>query len=260
MSGKTISTGTMGLRFMQNAQRAKQLKEVEAEKAHVKDEAEWEVDQKVREAWGISSTNSSSHTVTHETSYLPFLFPSLEESTDPSLSERPKGRRAFNKKGEEIKEKEPDPITAQTEDQKVPQPPTKKSRVHPRPISISGSSGTLSGFPEKVKSTKTAKEAIYDNAGVGTDLRTKSLPSAPVFLKPAGVDEPSTRKPDNTKSRNHSRGSHESPQKSNDDPNTPDLDNDTIPNTRSKRAKRERSTPDQIESGGPKRRKKKSVS
>lgn len=59
MSGKTISTGTLGLRFMQNAQRAKQLKEVEAERAHVKDEAEWEVDQKVRDAWGISSSNTS---------------------------------------------------------------------------------------------------------------------------------------------------------------------------------------------------------
>lgn len=43
-------------------------------------------------------------TATHETSYLPFLFPSLEQSTDPSPSERPKGRRAFNKKGEEIAE------------------------------------------------------------------------------------------------------------------------------------------------------------
>lgn len=57
MSGKTISTGTLGLRFMQNAQRAKQLKEVEAERAHVKDEAEWEVDQKVRDSW--SSSNAS---------------------------------------------------------------------------------------------------------------------------------------------------------------------------------------------------------
>lgn len=42
---------------MQNAQRAKQLKEVEAERAHVKDEAEWEVDQKVRDSW--SSSNAS---------------------------------------------------------------------------------------------------------------------------------------------------------------------------------------------------------
>ena len=55
MSGKTLSTGTLSLRFMQNAHRAKQLAEVEAEQAQVKDEAEWEVAKEVREAWGIGA-------------------------------------------------------------------------------------------------------------------------------------------------------------------------------------------------------------
>jgi len=55
MSAKTLSTGTLSLRFMQNAHRAKQLAEVEAEQAQVKDEAEWEVAKEVREAWGIGS-------------------------------------------------------------------------------------------------------------------------------------------------------------------------------------------------------------
>lgn len=58
MSGKTLSTGTLSLRFMQNAHRAKQLAEVEAEQAQVKDEAEWEVAKEVREAWGIGSGSS----------------------------------------------------------------------------------------------------------------------------------------------------------------------------------------------------------
>jgi hypothetical protein len=59
MAGKTISTSTLGLRFMQNAQRAKQLKEVEFEKADVKDDGQWEVPQEVRDAWGLVSGSSS---------------------------------------------------------------------------------------------------------------------------------------------------------------------------------------------------------
>lgn len=48
--------------------------------------------------------------VTYETSYLPFLFPSLHDtpaadgpsSLSPSNTLRPRGRRVFNKRGEEI--------------------------------------------------------------------------------------------------------------------------------------------------------------
>lgn len=50
---KTLSNGTLGLRFMQNALRAKQLKEVELQRAEVVDEAKWEVSQAVREALGL---------------------------------------------------------------------------------------------------------------------------------------------------------------------------------------------------------------
>jgi hypothetical protein len=57
MAGKSISTGTLSLRFMQNAahRKAKQLGEVETEQAKVKDDGEWEVKKEVREAWGIVS-------------------------------------------------------------------------------------------------------------------------------------------------------------------------------------------------------------
>ena len=45
---------------MQNANRAKNLAYVEAEKAKVKDDAEWEVAKEVREAWGIGSSSTTS--------------------------------------------------------------------------------------------------------------------------------------------------------------------------------------------------------
>ena len=51
---KTLSNGVLSLRFMQNAQRAKQLKEVELQRAEVIDEGRWEVSRAVREAWGLT--------------------------------------------------------------------------------------------------------------------------------------------------------------------------------------------------------------
>jgi hypothetical protein len=44
---------------MQNAHRAKQLAEVEAEQAKVTDEAEWEVAKEVKDAWKIGSGSSA---------------------------------------------------------------------------------------------------------------------------------------------------------------------------------------------------------
>lgn len=58
MSEKNLSTSTLSLRFMQNAYRAKQLAQVEAEQARVKDEAEWEVSKEVKEAWGIGTRSN----------------------------------------------------------------------------------------------------------------------------------------------------------------------------------------------------------
>lgn len=57
---KTLSNGTLSLRFMQNAQRAKQEAQVEAEQAKVRDEAEWEIPQEVKEQWGIASSPDAS--------------------------------------------------------------------------------------------------------------------------------------------------------------------------------------------------------
>ncbi|KAG6833414.1 hypothetical protein H0H87_007399 [Tephrocybe sp. NHM501043] len=247
-TAKTISNGTLGLRFMQNALRAKQLKEVEAERAPVKDDAEWEVDRKVRDAWGPSSS-SNSQTIAYETSYLPFLFsPEASNSSSETGIQKPKGRRVFNKHGVEETEQEPEPTPAPTPDEQ------KRSKVHPRPKSISGGPGGLFGFPNqqpsKPKNAKTAKQSIYDNTGVGEDLRNASKekpsiptpPAKPTFLKPSGVDEPQTAKP----SRAASAGS------------------DIIQGARSKKLKRERSGTDGVDGGDedakPKKKKKKQPS
>ncbi|KAG6910364.1 hypothetical protein DXG01_011079 [Tephrocybe rancida] len=199
---KTISTGTLGLRFMQNAQRAKQLKEVEAERAPVKDDGQWEVDPKIRDAWGPSSSSSTAQIISYETSYLPFLFSEVSILPSEPNIQKPKGRRVFNKHGvEEVAQELPEPTLTTAPDQK-------RSKVHPRPKSISGGSGGLFGFPDeqpsKPKNTKTAKQTIYDNTGVGQDLRSSRQqlsnpilpsPAKPVFLKPAGVDDPQEAKP-----------------------------------------------------------------
>ncbi|KAF8064333.1 hypothetical protein FPV67DRAFT_1585002, partial [Lyophyllum atratum] len=252
MAAKTISTSTLGLRFMQNAQRAKQLKEVEVERATVQDSAQWEVDQKVREAWGTVSF-SNLQTVAQETSYLPFLFSSEPASSSSEAAHKPKGRRVFNKHGveevpQESVQKETEPTPAASPDDH------KRSKVHPRPKTISGGSGGLFGFPEKqepkLKNMKTAKQAIYDNAGVGEDLhrakpqlKLEPTPAAkPVFLKPAGVDDPPEVKFLSSGITN------------------PNADTDIIQGGRSKKVKRERSKTSQADGEDikPKKKKRKS--
>ena len=56
---KTLSNGTLSLRFMQNALRAKNNAVTEAQKAQVKGEDEWHVPSSVREAWGIAGGEAS---------------------------------------------------------------------------------------------------------------------------------------------------------------------------------------------------------
>ena len=57
---KQLSNTLLSLRFMQNAQRAKQQAQVEAEQAKIKDEAEWSVPQAWKDAWGIGSSSVAS--------------------------------------------------------------------------------------------------------------------------------------------------------------------------------------------------------
>ncbi|KAG2151092.1 uncharacterized protein EDB93DRAFT_320583 [Suillus bovinus] len=215
---KTLSTGTLNLRFMQNARRAQQLPgaDVELEKAHVKDDAEWEVAPDIRKAWGLAErSNSDSNDDLYERSYMPFLFPSVSETpaedkgaSSPSTSFsglKPKGRRKFNKHGEEVstyprcprsfKPPEVRPTVADV------QPDETRKKLKIKSISSSTNSNASS---KKLK--EPASRVIYDNSNVGVDLlrsgslssnRTSSA-SAPksttgsnAFMKPAGVDDPS---------------------------------------------------------------------
>jgi hypothetical protein len=77
-------------------------------------------------------------------------------------------------------------------------------KVHPRPISISasGKSGQLRGFEQlkPPKDAKTAKQAIFENGGVGVDIRALArkgvaVPALKTFMKPAGVDDPNDIQP-----------------------------------------------------------------
>ncbi|KAG2117727.1 hypothetical protein DEU56DRAFT_747981 [Suillus clintonianus] len=204
MVEKTLSTGTLNLRFMQNARRAQQLSSVELEKAHVKDDAEWEVAPDIRKAWGLADGGNDD---LYERSYMPFLFPSVSETPRAAAEEKngissgvkPQGRRKFNKNGEEvsisriprISSKPPEVRSAVVD---VQPEETRKIKIK----SISSSTSTLAKPSKKLK--EPASRVIYDNSNVGVDLRSlssNSTSSAPkststAFMKPAGVDDPSS--------------------------------------------------------------------
>jgi hypothetical protein len=60
MATKALSNGTLSLRFMQNAQRAKQQTQVQVEQAKIIDDAEWHVSKEVQDLWGAASGPSQS--------------------------------------------------------------------------------------------------------------------------------------------------------------------------------------------------------
>ncbi|KAF8970701.1 hypothetical protein BDZ97DRAFT_1790556 [Flammula alnicola] len=209
MTSKSLSTSTLSLRFMQNAHRAKQLKEVELDRAEVQDDGKWEVSQVVRDSWGVEKDIKSESSDVHEESYLPFLFSGKDDmGSDVNGLDIPvrraTGRRVFNKKGDEVSlvPSAPDATAASTPRLPTPTPPSAGRKIHPRPISISasGTSGQLRGFEQLKKSKdsknpKTAREAIFENGGVGVDLRSQNRknvihPPTTTFLKPVGVVDP----------------------------------------------------------------------
>ncbi|KLO17761.1 hypothetical protein SCHPADRAFT_936782 [Schizopora paradoxa] len=258
-SGKKVSNATLGLRFMQNALRAKQQEQLDFEQAKVKDEAEWEIDPKVRETWGGPKQQIQQTSVSCEPSYLPFLFPSLQsteqisqessEGSSSSSSRLLRGRRKFNKAGEEVPLVDEPP--KQPEDSKESSTP--ESSPGRRPISVSGFGGTK-GHHKKPdsKGRKDAPAGVSvlkmlsseTPQSVGQDLRSHrasaiqakspsdeknedvkarsdnirkveldilraapssssgsskqagnlgSKPSRPTFMRPAGVDSPTTK-------------------------------------------------------------------
>jgi hypothetical protein len=102
---------------MQNAHRAKNLAEVQLERAEVKDDGEWEVAKAIRDAWGPETTQvclnfrakftpdhatlNFRQSVSYEASYLPFLFTSDTSDSDATPAANLKGRRTF-KRGREV--------------------------------------------------------------------------------------------------------------------------------------------------------------
>ena len=60
-TSKSLSNSTLSLRFMQNAQRARQQAAADAERAKVKDEAEWEVSREIREVWGLAASSKATN-------------------------------------------------------------------------------------------------------------------------------------------------------------------------------------------------------
>lgn len=138
--------------------------------------------------------------------------------------------------------KQPEPVATpgpSNDDQKAA---SKGPKAHPRPKAISTAPGNLFGFPqEQPKNTKTAREAIYDNSGVGADLRSSrtesSVPTG--FLKPAGVDDPLKTRP--SSSRLDLKAKVEK--------------TDVISGARKQKAKREHSTLDLQDGEGVKRKK-----
>ncbi|KAI0758928.1 hypothetical protein C8Q74DRAFT_273124 [Fomes fomentarius] len=211
MSGKTLSNGTLSLRFMQNAQRAKLQAQVEAEQANIKDDAEWSVAQDVREAWGIGGWSHSNDEVQHESSYLPFIFQSDFGEGSSSNSQvnsglKYRGRRTFNARGKEVgfqetKQKvensEEGTLTgehqADSQGKSVNTDDKPRSRFEKHLTSISGFTAPLSTRRDEQKPrTKTAQMLIREDISVHPpeSLRPTSTLPAMGFVKPAGVDEP----------------------------------------------------------------------
>ncbi|KAI0092347.1 hypothetical protein BDY19DRAFT_884858 [Irpex rosettiformis] len=186
---KTLSNGTLSLRFMQNAQRAKQLAQVELEQAAIKDEAEWEVSQEIKDAWGIASSSSNTRTstvTTHEASYIPFIFTDVGSSNAEDSSVRPRGRRTFNAKGLEVKE---EPVIQTAQD-----------KAHVAPQRVTSISGFKAPLPTKQKNSgkaknKTAQELIREDFKTQPSSHLIDTTSSAGFLKPSGVDAPSLNRP-----------------------------------------------------------------
>ncbi|KAI0830286.1 hypothetical protein BC628DRAFT_1416584 [Trametes gibbosa] len=201
MAGKSLSNGTMSLRFMQNAQRAKLQAQVELQQAKIKDDAEWSVSQDVRDAWGVRQSSGSSDNVVYEASYVPFLFPSDPEETSSGshAEERPKlrGRRTFNARGKEVVEDEKPPQEEEgIQDAGASEKRPPGTRFDKRPTSISGFGVSVSTTKDGKKSrTRTAQQLIHENVAVRPPASMQPPPPPPMkqeegFLKPVGVDEP----------------------------------------------------------------------
>ncbi|KAG9019872.1 hypothetical protein FRB90_000002 [Tulasnella sp. 427] len=221
MPPKTLSNGTMALKFMQKAALKAQNGEaavVQLHQAKVVDEAEWDVGKEVRQAWGLTSGDeksagpsgsNSSASIVYEASYLPFMYGQVDDdlADDDEESEvshnllatttsRP-GRWSNLTKVEEPKSKseQVDPERKHTEDEDAPEdlkdlePPSPSRNPPP---AYSGDSRTTSSRKKGKRKFEEEKEEHEDSSALDS---SSAKASASGFLRPAGVDAPATSAP-----------------------------------------------------------------
>ncbi|KIY45254.1 hypothetical protein FISHEDRAFT_76751 [Fistulina hepatica ATCC 64428] len=190
---KTLSAGTMSLRFMQRAQT------VAITQAKVKDEGEWTIPDSVRQSWASTSHLHKSKPASSESSYLPFLVP--DEPTSSSAAEVPlPGRRKYAQ-GHIVKEEPPPELTVQPP---IDDPDTASYAKKLKGSRASGGKDTMSigRVASEKKSKVSVRQLLSKSSDIGTDLGRASVPvsvataipvQASTFLKPSGVDEPATK-------------------------------------------------------------------
>lgn len=119
MAQKTLSPGTLNLRFMRDARRP-QHTPLPPVHNPVHDDAEWVLPHPAYPSEKPCVPPARLPSVTYDTSYLPFLFPSLHDtpaadgpsSLSPQDTLRPRGRRVFNSRGHEITLQVRGPLTS----------------------------------------------------------------------------------------------------------------------------------------------------
>ncbi|KAI9452308.1 hypothetical protein BJY52DRAFT_944054 [Lactarius psammicola] len=184
----TISKGTLNLRFMQNAQNAEKNHVNESIESLVQDESRWEVAKEVRDAWGMmGSEPPSSLAVIHEASYLPFVFSGCNDASgSPQEAVKLRGRRTWNKRGQEVTEGELQSLDDSRGSPSARQVPTEEQqRQHhnhntsKRLTSISSfgprSSSTKDIERAKPRNTKSAREIIREDVVVGSGIKIRNL-------------------------------------------------------------------------------------
>ncbi|KIY64525.1 hypothetical protein CYLTODRAFT_425120 [Cylindrobasidium torrendii FP15055 ss-10] len=191
---KKLSNGTLSLRFMQNAQRAQKKATEDLVQAEIHDSEQWSIPQNIQDSWPKSTQPSSTTT---ESSYLPFIFEAMAES-----STKVSGRRVFKKGREEAKT---EPIAEEV-------PPAEENRDEPtpvRPIAISGSKMPT----KKIKQPSTERPPPSKPPSQRASKPGSSAPTETGFLRPSGVDAPKTSSSDvltNTRERKKKR-THDGP-------------------------------------------------
>ncbi|KAG8955894.1 hypothetical protein FRC04_006341 [Tulasnella sp. 424] len=215
MPPKTLSNGTLALKFMQKAALKSQsggAPVVELHKAKVADEAEWDVGLEVRRAWGLAPngdntagpSGSSSSGVVYETSYLPFLYGQAEDDATEDDEEAEVSQsllattasrpgRWSNLKIEEPKAK----TEPRTQDDGTADKPNGDLEQSTSPQNPPLSSPD----PDPSSSKKKGKRKLEENEDVEPPLLPSSSSNigseghATGFLRPAGVDAPSAHAP-----------------------------------------------------------------